>query len=315
MMANCLESRLSAARLHSAGISLRLVRSPVAPKITITQGAAIGFSWTWLMIDRPFLGQGAFQFAALRRSRFLFRVAAELEAHGRQNLGGKVAFASRQESLVERFGEHGSRRARLDAGENGPAAFARIGDAAGETLESRLLEQGNGSEIKQPGCDNAAAPPDFGYVGEIEIVLVVFGIAQRRGFGVGFMMLLAHVCMLENIQAFRVSRHQSILDPVVHHFNEVARARRAAVEIAFFRSARGLLAPWSTRRITAPRSQRVENGIKVANGVIFAANHLAVAALQAPHAAAGANINIVNALCRKLLGAANIIDVIGVATI
>src|SRR5260370_36744384 len=214
MMANGLERRLSAARLHSAGISLRLVRSPVAPKITITQGAAIGFSWTWLMRDRPFPGQGAFQFAALRRSRFLFRVAAELKAHGRQNLGGKVAFASRQESLVERFGEHGSGRARLDAGGHGPAAFAGIGDAAGETFEGRLLEQGNGSKIKQPGCNNTTAPPDFGYVSQIKIVLVVLWVTKRRGFGIGFMMLLAHVGMLENIQAFRVSRHQSIFDPV-----------------------------------------------------------------------------------------------------
>ena len=40
MIANCLESRLSLARLQSAGMSLRLVRSPVAPKITMTQGAA-----------------------------------------------------------------------------------------------------------------------------------------------------------------------------------------------------------------------------------------------------------------------------------
>src|SRR5712664_300997 len=140
MMANCFERRLSAARLHSAGISLRLVRSPVAPNITITHGAAIGFSWTWFMSDCPFPGQGTLAFAALRRSRFLFRVAAELEAHGRQNLGGKVAFAPRQEPLVQRFGEHGSGRARLDAGENGPATFAGIGDSAGETFEGRLLQ-------------------------------------------------------------------------------------------------------------------------------------------------------------------------------
>src|SRR6266850_8111691 len=260
-MANCLGKTSSCARLHSAGMSLRLVRSPVAPKITITQGAAIGFSWTWLMRDRPFPGQGAFQFAALRRSRFLFRVAAELEAHSRQDLGSKVAFASRQESLVERFGEHGSGRARFDPGENGPAAFTRIGNAAGETLESRLLEQGNGSEIKQPGCDNAAAPPDFGYVGEVEIVLVVFGIAQWRGFGVGFMMLLAHIGMLKDIEAFCVSGHQSIFDSVVDHFHEMSGAGGAAVEVTFFGSAGGFLASRSTRRITAPRSKRLENGI------------------------------------------------------
>src|SRR5258706_1489370 len=254
MMANCLERRLSAARLHSAGMSLRLVRSPVAPKITITQGAAIGFSCTWLMRDRPFPGQGAFQFAALRRSRFLFRVAAELEAHSRQDLGSKVAFASRQESLVERFGEHGSGRARFDPGENGPAAFTRIGNAAGETLERRLLEQGNGGEIQQPGCHHTAAPPDFRYVGEIEIVLVVLWITQRCGFGIGFMMLLTHIGMLKDIEAFCVGRHQPIFDSVVYHFHEMSGAGRAAVQVTFFGSAGGFLTPRSTRRITSARS-------------------------------------------------------------
>src|SRR5258706_15534696 len=248
-MANCFGRRLSWARLHSAGISLRLVRSPVAPKITMTQGAAIGFSWTWLMRDRPFPGQGTLAFAALRQSRFLFRVAAELEAHGRQNLGGKVAFASRQESLVERFGEHGSGCARLDAGENGPAAFAGIGDASGETLESRLLEQRNGSEIEQPGRNHAAAPPNFSYVGEIEIVLVVLGIAQRRGFGIGFMMLLADIGMLKDIEAFCVSGHQPIFDSVVDHFHEMSGTGGAAVEIAFFGGAACFLPSRSTRRL------------------------------------------------------------------
>src|SRR6266481_6044425 len=100
MMANCLESRLSAARLHSAGMSLRLVRSPVAPKMTITQGAATGFSCTWFITRCPVLGPEILQCAAFCRSRFLFRVAAELEAHGRQNLCGEVAFPSRQEALV-----------------------------------------------------------------------------------------------------------------------------------------------------------------------------------------------------------------------
>src|SRR2546426_12515247 len=46
-MANCFGRRLSCARLHSAGISLRFVRSPVAPKMTMTQGAAVGFESGW----------------------------------------------------------------------------------------------------------------------------------------------------------------------------------------------------------------------------------------------------------------------------
>src|SRR6266436_9990742 len=52
MMANCLESRLSAARLQSAGMSLRLVRSPVAPKMTMTQGDGAGFEFWWFEFMR-----------------------------------------------------------------------------------------------------------------------------------------------------------------------------------------------------------------------------------------------------------------------
>src|SRR6266404_8615623 len=124
------------------------------------------------------------------------------------------------------------------------------------------------------------------------------------------MMLLAHVGMLENIQAFCVSGHQPIFDAVVDHFHEMSGAGRAAVEIAFFGGAACFLASRSTRSVAAPRSQRVENRIKVANGIVFAADHLAVAALQSPYAAARADIDIVNAFGGKLLGAANIIDVI-----
>src|SRR5437773_8733347 len=51
-MANCCGRRLSWARLQSAGSNLRFVRSPVAPKITITQGAAVGFESAWFGIDR-----------------------------------------------------------------------------------------------------------------------------------------------------------------------------------------------------------------------------------------------------------------------
>src|SRR5882724_9724705 len=40
MMANWSVSSFADARLHSAGISLRLVKSPLAPKMTMTQGSA-----------------------------------------------------------------------------------------------------------------------------------------------------------------------------------------------------------------------------------------------------------------------------------
>src|ERR1700756_4581170 len=82
MMANCLESRLSAARLASAGMSLRLVRSPVAPKMTMTQGEATGFAFERFM-RVPCNEFNAPRLRSIPGSGLLFRVTAELKTHSR----------------------------------------------------------------------------------------------------------------------------------------------------------------------------------------------------------------------------------------
>ncbi len=51
------------------------------------------------------------------------------------------------------------------------------------------------------------------------------------------------------------------------------------------------------------------------NDSVFAADHHAIAALQTPHTAAGAYIDVVNLLRRKLLGSANVVNVVGVAAV
>src|ERR1700756_4478229 len=109
---------------------------------------------------------------------FFLSVTAELETHGGQYFCGKVELTARRETLVERFAQDGSGCAGFDGGDDGPAPLAGVRDAAGETLEGWLLEQGDGGEIEEPGGDDAAAAPDFGDVGQIEIVLVVLGVAQ-----------------------------------------------------------------------------------------------------------------------------------------
>ena len=48
---------------------------------------------------------------------------------------------------------------------------------------------------------------------------------------------------------------------------------------------------------------------------ILAADHVAVAALQTPHAAADADIDVVNALGLQLAGAADVVMVVGIATL
>src|SRR6266436_6129819 len=54
MMANCLGRTSSWARLQRAGMSFRLVRSPVAPKITITHGDGVGFTSGWFRLIGKF---------------------------------------------------------------------------------------------------------------------------------------------------------------------------------------------------------------------------------------------------------------------
>src|SRR3954470_292275 len=48
---------------------------------------------------------------------------------------------------------------------------------------------------------------------------------------------------------------------------------------------------------------------------VFAADHHAVAAFEAPDAAAGSDVDVVNALGEDFLGSADVVDVIGVAAV
>ena len=67
--------------------------------------------------------------------------------------------------------------------------------------------------------------------------------------------------------------------------------------------------------IAASRSQGLENRIKLLDGFFRAAEHHAVTALQAPDAAAGADVHVVDAFIFKFLRAADVILEIGVAAI
>src|SRR5581483_64368 len=72
-------SSFSRERLQSAGISLRLVRSPVAPKITITQGEAVGLS-AWFMSEPAFVRADARETSA----PLSFRCARRIESASRK---------------------------------------------------------------------------------------------------------------------------------------------------------------------------------------------------------------------------------------
>src|SRR5258708_24076428 len=115
-------------------------------------------------------------------------VPAELISHRRQNFGREVTFAARGEALEERSREYRSRRGGFNRSENRPAAFAGIGDTPGETLERGLFKEGDGRQIEKPRSHHAAAPPHFGDVRQINVVLIMLGIPQRSSLRIAIAM-------------------------------------------------------------------------------------------------------------------------------
>ena len=67
--------------------------------------------------------------------------------------------------------------------------------------------------------------------------------------------------------------------------------------------------------VAAARCEGGEDRVEMLHHVALAADHHAIAALEAPDAAAGADVDIVDALGRQLLGAADVVDVIGIAAV
>ena len=131
---------------------------------------------------------------------------------------------------------------------------------------------------------------------QVEIVLVVLRVPQRRGLGVDVALLLADVGVLQDVEPLGVRGHEPVLDAVVHHLDEVAGAGRTAVQIALLGGA-GLARPsGGARRGVAAGRQRREDRVEPLDRFGLAADHQAVAALEPPHAAAGADVDVVQAL-------------------
>ncbi len=56
----------------------------------------------------------------------------------------------------------------LDRGLDGPATLAGILDVSRKALELRVLHQRGGAEVKQPGRDDTATPPDFRDIRQVQ---------------------------------------------------------------------------------------------------------------------------------------------------
>ena len=99
------------------------------------------------------------------------------------------------------------------------------------------------------------------------------------------------------------------------HLNEVPGAVGSAAQIAKLRCTTKFFASRRSLNVTETGRQGSKDGIEMFHNCKLRANHHAIAALQAPDAAARSNIHIVNLLWSKLFGAPDIIHIIGISAI
>src|SRR5665811_1600263 len=107
----------------------------------------------------------------------------------------------------------------------------------------------------------------------------------------------------------RQGLHQSVLDAVMHHLDEVARAGRTGMDVAAFGTGIAFRAVRRTRNIAQPRSECCEDRVEAIHCLLRAADHHAVAAIYPPDAAGRAAIDVVNALVGQFFGATDIVFV------
>src|SRR5205085_9416030 len=96
-------------------------------------------------------------------------------------------------------------------------------------------------------------------------------------------------------------------DAVVDHLDEMSGAAGAGVDVALFDARIAAVAAAGARDVADPRRQRLEDRIEPVDHGFFAADHHAIAALDAPDAAAGADVEIMQPLFLQGLTAADVV--------
>ena len=210
--------------------------------------------------------------------------------------GSRSRRAPRRESRVQRRRQDRRRHSCLDRGDRRPATLARVRDAPRELLEARRLHERLRGEVEQPGADHAPSPPDLGDLGRVDLVLVQLGVLERGRLGVHLVLPLSHVGVRDDVQPLGIGGHDPVLDAVVHHLHEVAGTVRPAVVVAVLGLAGIARAARRARRRVHARGDRGEDGGEAVDDLRLAADHQAEAALEAPHAAARPDVDVVDAL-------------------
>src|ERR1051325_3582244 len=123
------------------------------------------------------------------------------------------------------------------------------------------------------------------------------------------------VGVLENVEPFGIGLHQAVFDAVVDHLDEVSSADGAGVDVALLDPGIAALAAFGARDVAGTRRQRLEDGIEPGDDLLGAADHHAIAALDAPDAARSADVEIMDAAHLQCLATADVVLPEGVAAI
>src|SRR5215208_3225086 len=243
--ANSSGNLLWAARSYRAGTSLRAVRSPEAPKITMTPGSGTrGSLCSSRRIFRRTCVSAIVWLLLLLRRRFFDRVPAELTAQGGYDLHGEGVVLAGGEAGEERAC-YGVRRYVLFYGfEDRPAALARVLDVAAKAMEVGVLLEGALGEFEEPATDDAPLVPQAREGPEIVVV----------------------ARLLEDLEPFGIGLEHPVLDAIVDHLGEVSCARVPEV------------------CVSVRRREGLEDRLDVLEGVCVAPDHGAVADVVAPDA-------------------------------
>jgi len=126
---------------------------------------------------------------------------------------------------------------------------------------------------------------------------------------------LLTIGMVEDVEALGIGLHQPVLDVVMHHLDEMPGAARAGMDIALLGTGIAALAPRRARDVAETWCQAAEDRIEAIDHGLVAADHHAIAALEAPDTAARADIAIMEAFGRQRFGAPHIVLPVAVAAI
>src|SRR6476660_5355031 len=126
-------------------------------------------------------GSAAFACGSMLARSLGFDMAAEFVSHRREKLVGETLLLAGSKAGVERCGEDICRHSLFDGSLDRPATFTGILDKARISRQFRILCQRDRREVEEPRAYDAAASPDLGDIGQVELKALI----PRQFFGGG----------------------------------------------------------------------------------------------------------------------------------